>query len=168
MAIEVKDLHWTAGFLEGEGTFSGYIRRVPQKAAIIGIAAAQAASPEPLFKLAKLFGGTVNAKRSNFSICANPKPLQSWGLNNYRAVGLMMALYPLMSPRRQEQIQKVLAVWRSTPPMGRYRKDCRHGHLFDEKIPRASNGRRRCLPCERLKSKRHRERKRMRKAHANK
>ncbi len=109
MAGILYEMYWVAGFLDGEGSFSlsgGKPARTPRL---------QATQVElfPLEKLHRLFGGgTIRVQR--------PNPLSrhtchTWVLTGPRAAAIMMTIYPLMSPRRQGQIRRVLAIWEATP-----------------------------------------------------
>lgn len=91
------DLGWVAGFLEGEGCFylngSGAHR-------YCAISATQK-QKDPLNRLQSLLGG---------NIYQTTRGLWHWGLTKgIRAEEMMEILRPLMSPRRQEQIDLVLA-----------------------------------------------------------
>lgn len=108
--LSERDLGWTVGFLEGEGSFSlsgGTPAKHPR---------VQATQVQlwPLEKLQALFGGWISPKKpQGFGW----QPVNSWALTQGpQAVGLMMTLYPLMSPRRQEQIRHCLSIWKATPP----------------------------------------------------
>ena len=92
-----KDIYWAAGFLEGEGSFRlarGTVITAPQ------------VQREPLDRLQKMFGGTIAFRKRE-----NPKhsDIHIWSVCGSRARGVMMTLYSIMSPRRQEQIRKSLA-----------------------------------------------------------
>ena len=103
MFLSLCDIHYVAGFLEGEGSFS--IRGKVDPA----VSATQA-DREPLEKLSALFGGHIYPCKPNR---VSKKPLWVWNLNGKQAVGLMMTIYCLMTQRRQQQIQVVLLGWRS-------------------------------------------------------
>lgn len=92
----MADLHWAAGFLEGEGTFinSGNIQ----------IHASQTHEHEPIYKLQKLFGGTIIIKKA----IRNIKSQLRWSACGVRARGVALTLYSLLSPRRKNQIVKML------------------------------------------------------------
>ncbi len=100
MTCTLLDIHWTAGFIEGDGTivFNGRSLRM----------AATQAEKMPLEKLQSLWGGTIAPKQRNIGT----KPLQSWALGVEVGVGLMIMMYDLMSIPRQQQICKVLAQWK--------------------------------------------------------
>jgi hypothetical protein len=104
MVRAMHDLVWTAGFLEGEGAFSwcGHTPRV----------SADQANSWPLERLYRLFGGWVSPKKPT---PLSRKPMQTWAVGANYSAGLMMTLYGLMSPERQRQIARVLALWRATP-----------------------------------------------------
>lgn len=98
----MNEIWWVSGFLEGEGSFSALGGVSPR------VTAVQVES-EPLEKLVGLFGGTIYPKKpAGFG----KKPVQYWYLGGPQAIGLMMTVYPLMSPKRQGQIRKVLSVWK--------------------------------------------------------
>lgn len=105
--LTTADLHWAAGFLEGEGNFCFQGRQA-------AIRAAQKV-PNPLYKLQKLFGGSIYTGKNKIPI---------WGITSVKAAGLMMTLYSLMSPRRQGQICAALDAWKEHGPVhlrGEYR-----------------------------------------------
>jgi hypothetical protein len=83
----VPDMAWAAGFLEGEGHFTRYSSEQ------IRVKQVQA---EPLEKMQRLFGGSLELCRRN---------CYEWILCGQRARGLMMSVYVLMSPKRQEEIK---------------------------------------------------------------
>ena len=101
MAMKTVDVHWAAGFLDGEGSFAtcGSAARI------------QATQVElyPLKKLVRLFGGHISPKKLSG---LSKKPLHSWAQTNINAIGVMFMLYDLMSPPRQRQIEKAVALWR--------------------------------------------------------
>ena len=94
------NLYWAAGFIEGEGSFilnrgSCYIA-VHQK------------QREPLERLLAWFGGIIRQRPTDKRW---PNSLyHDWRAAGVRARGIMMTLYQLMSPRRQEQIRRALGV----------------------------------------------------------
>lgn len=115
-------LGWTAGFLEGEGHFRFHGTFCPQ-------ARAAQVQREPLDRLRLAFGGTIYwfPKHSKQGI-------HEWVLNGRDAIGLMMTLYPMMSPRRRLQIRTAIDTWRRRPGTGvnnRNRTHCKKGHPFD-------------------------------------
>lgn len=93
----LADLHWIAGFTEGEGSFGFYG----------GTECVQVSQvdTEPLAKLKRLLGGSVNMKDEPRG---NRQQSFSWMATGARARGVMLTLYPLLSLRRQEQIAKAL------------------------------------------------------------
>lgn len=106
------DLHWIAGFMEGEGSFmrkrSG--RATSKKSGdvfkAISVCAAQV-QREPLERLQKWLGGHVRFRPSKIPTQSD---CYSWGVFGARARGVAMTLYPLMSPKRQGQIRVALGV----------------------------------------------------------
>src|SRR3989442_11415790 len=110
--ITPRELEWCAAFLEGEGSF------------VLNGGSCQCAAPQkqrwPLDKLKRLLGGSVYVK---------PR-IHAWQASGERGAGIMMTLYPLMSPWRQAQIGRALVRWRELPPKQQYRAHCRNGHLY--------------------------------------
>lgn len=108
------DLSWTAGFLEGEGSFlvnhnSGRDRRSYPR-----VVATQA-DGEMLERLQGWFGGSVrrddrgepHRSQNHFS----KRPIFVWTLTGDNSLRLMLALRPFMSRRRQAQIDRVFDIF---------------------------------------------------------
>lgn len=93
-------VHWAAGILEGEGCYRNtkYTQQVWVTNNDLWV----------LEKLRHYFGGMINARKKY----DNPNWKQSylWRLSGPRARGFMLTMYSLMSPRRQEQIRKGMAL----------------------------------------------------------
>jgi hypothetical protein len=129
-------LVWTAGFLDGEGTFSARRwTRSPKVAPLIQCGQVQRA---PLEWLQACWGGSIDRLKRRASI-SRDLPIFNWRLHNSPAVRLMMTLYPLLSPNRRAQVRKALIAWHSRPPAPRYRTACPSGHPYGKD--------RRCRPC---------------------
>jgi hypothetical protein len=157
--ISDRDLVWAAGFLEGEGCF--YTARKNPNGASGGVTAAQV-QRWPLDKLRGIFGGSIALRRRQ----PPANDAWYWGLYGRDAVGLMMTLYGLLSPKRQAQIRAFLPRWKARPVMARFRSVCANGHPYDEKNTRRLEGRtrRQCRICSRAASARWRDRRRALKA----
>jgi hypothetical protein len=135
-----SDLAWTAGFLEGEGSFT---REWRDHGAVVR---ATQVERWPLDRLVALFGGSIGAYTRTDA--RHPHGFNLWNLKGTVAVGLMMTLYPMMSPKRRRQITAALTHWRAGQVPNRYRRACPYGHPY---IPRGA-GRtrgagRRCQRC---------------------
>ena len=137
----MRDLYWAAGFLEGEGAFGNQRTNVALTA--------QQVQREPLERLYRILGGrlaTFKAPHCSGGI------VHRWSSVGTRAAGLAMTLFPLMSPRRQEQIEQALAKWKAAGPsravVNRMKTHCPKGHEYTEantyRNPR--NGRQ-CIAC---------------------
>ena len=113
--MQIKDIYWLAGFLEGEGSFShqGRYTRVT----------ASQMQKEPLERVARLVGGRIHKY--------GEKRINEWGIYSSRAIGLIMTLFSIMSPRRQEQMRGCIDSWKSRPTAAKYRAHCIHGHAFN-------------------------------------
>jgi|SRR5208282_3534161 len=110
--LTTADLHWAAGFIEGEGSFS-------RGGSGITMGANQV-QKEPLEKLQRLFGGCLHL---NAPKRPTHQPCWQWTLGSRAAAATMMTLYILMSTRRRQQIEKRLLTWRltSSRPSRKYR-----------------------------------------------
>jgi hypothetical protein len=149
-------LHWAAGFLEGEGSFR-FHRHKPGGGATPEVTAVQV-QREPLDRLHAAFGGSVYWRPTH-----GRQGIHVWQINSYRAMGVMMTLFPLMSPNRKEQIRRAIVEWRARPGTGyanRLKTHCPRGHAYDaidrkkprrgsHRGPRATGLSRRCKTCQR-------------------
>ena len=91
--VNLIDLAWAAGFLEGEGCF--YMNGKKPRVVV------NQKQLEPLVRLQEMAGGKIY----------KPRTRDYYSLQIHRreeALGLMRSLYPYMSTRRREQIQKCL------------------------------------------------------------
>jgi hypothetical protein len=91
------EIGWIAGFLEGEGSFA---KRGS------GVTATQV-QKEPIVRLLQMLGGRIYLRRR----VDKPKAQKNrwlWTIGGARARGVMLTIYPLMSPKRQLQIRRSL------------------------------------------------------------
>lgn len=102
--INTKELYWAAGFLEGEGSFGCWSKSKAHGRYRQFVVCAEQVQREPLERLLKLFGGSINSGR----VRDNKNRIFRWRVYSTRARGLAMTLFCLMSPRRKEQIHKML------------------------------------------------------------
>ena len=95
-----SDLYWAGGIWEGEGS--------SQRAGLkkhVGTELVSVSQKDPwiLERLRALFGGSVaRQKRPNQGV------LYRWIITGARARGFLMSIYGIVSPRRQEEIRKVM------------------------------------------------------------
>lgn len=143
MAIDLHELYWAAGFLEGEGSF---VACGPYKQPRISCPQLQRA---PLERLQRLFGGGIcDSERISTWYCAGPL-----------AAGLMMTLWTLMSPKRREQIEAALKPWREKPlfrsSVPAATGKCQRGHDWvPQNISTHKSGLRFCRLCNLERQKR--------------
>lgn len=123
------DIAWAAGFLEGEGSF------VPSSCRVSAVQKQR----EPLERLRRIFGGHIITQRKR-----DGRELGYWYLGSHPGAAVMMTLYPLMSPRRREQIRHALAHWRTLKVSERFRVACPRGHAY---VKRNAFGSRVCREC---------------------
>lgn len=90
------ELAWAAGFLEGDGWFQPQPR----------VGATQV-EWDPIARLVSMFGGAVTHKKPR---TATQNHYLEWSVYGARARGVMMTLYPFMSPKRKAQIRASLPV----------------------------------------------------------
>lgn len=120
--ISVKDIAWAAGFLEGEGSFSA------ADAGGVSVTACQV-QREPLERLVRLFGGNVSGPHTPSGI--GKQPIHRWGVHGKRAAEIAMTLWTLLSPRRREQVEALLAKWKAAPGHRNLQKThCPQGHEY--------------------------------------
>lgn len=145
------NLGWAAGFLEGEGSFSGgaKMRHAPS------VSAAQV-EKEPIDRLISIFGGKCKQRITRgFST----KPIWIWSLDAYRSVQVMMTLYTLMSPRRKEQIEIVLRHWATSRRVRRRgATECLRGHPQTAENVFVVRGYSKCRQCRTLNKRARRAR----------
>ena len=138
MAVNVHELYWAAGFLEGEGSFIG------SKKSAFQVTACQV-QKQPLERLVKLFGGTLFWREPGN---LRQHAIWRWVRCGKYAAGIMMTLYSLLSPRRQEQAKSALTHWKSLKIKDR--ELCRKGHEYKTVgVYIAPAGWRTCRECKR-------------------
>lgn len=153
--LRLEDLHWIAGFLEGEGTFC-------RCGGTINVSVSQV-QKEPLERLFNFLGGNI--------ICVTPnnpnrKTYYKWDIFGETAEILIKTVFSLMSPKRKNKISEVLSWYASRP--GRNfvksgRKTCRKGlHQWNDTNTFVDyRGKRTCRLCNRLAQERYRVKKKM-------
>lgn len=104
----VQELAWSAGFLEGEGYFKGVQQKTITPCAYAYIQCSQV-QKEPVERLLKYFGGSL---KQYGPYSTNRQAYWQWTVYGDRALGVMMTLYKFMSPKRQQEIREVIALWK--------------------------------------------------------
>ncbi len=105
--INIVDLHWAAGFLDGEGSFQALERN--GNATVVSD---QKYRPS-LEKLQRIFGGYIYIRRRKpGSAFPGSQDYFIWQVAGRRAIEVMMTLYVLMSPYRKGQIEKAIQRWK--------------------------------------------------------
>lgn len=154
--IAIKDLHWAAGFLEGEGSF-GPCGGPSRQSGQVRITCHQVET-QPLLKLKALFGGHVMGPHRGPN-----RPIYLWSLQYRAAVSVMMTLYQLFSAKRQKQIRKTLDHWRSFRAHRGTWTECQRGHSLsgDNLYVDTGTGKRGCKTCRRRHSANYREKQKL-------
>jgi hypothetical protein len=105
--MKATDLHWAAGFLEGEGCFTP----INKKHARISVSQK---NEEPLLKLQALMGGSIKPLTRVRPMLVGGRIVQQessilrWTLNGLAAKPFLEKLLPLMSVKRQGQMKTSL------------------------------------------------------------
>ncbi len=141
--LDIKQIFWIAGFLEGEGSFGSGYRPC--------VVSASQVEKEPIQRLHSLLGGVVDTY-SRKAVTGNI--YYRWRLQSIRALGLMMTIYNLMSPKRKKQILFQILTWKNSAGRGwqRHKTVCPLGHPYDsENTYKTPQGHRRCRICAKLR-----------------
>ena len=118
--INERDLYWLAGLLEGEGSFTTAGRRgrsTRQPVIALGMT-----DEQPVKRAAQLMGSSVYSYQPRRP---NSKRNYQMRVNGKNAVPWLLVLKPLLSPRRQSQIDHCLEVAEAMPGTARGE---RNGH----------------------------------------
>ena len=113
MTISIRELEWAAGFLEGDGCFTYGTSPTVSVTQVV---------EWPVKKLQRLFGGGLSARR----IEGRSNLYNQWSIHGRRAIGVMLTLYTLMSPKHQDRIKTQIARWKAAPGSG-WRKGNKRG-----------------------------------------
>lgn len=165
MISKDMEIGWIAGFLDGDGCFGWYgekrnsTRR--QRKQWVGYPSVIASQNflEPLERISKTFPGTVRYITTH----KNGNKQYEYRVNNKIAIDIMVAVYPIISSRRQEKIQEIIANYASREaerledsifcPKGHSRDE--HGFIVKSG---ANKGNRRCKLCDKEWTKIHKDR----------
>jgi len=122
MSVNIKDICWLAGLLEGEGCFIISKNKTPRIQ--LGMC-----DLDVVEHAAKLLGGvTIYTAKT----IVDRKTFYVLQLGGSKAIGWMMTIYQFMGERRKTKIKEILSVWKQTRST-RIRKmgeTCSRGHLL--------------------------------------
>ena len=138
MSISTRSLYWTAGFLEGDGSF------LFSKARNVTVSAAQV-QRWPLDKLQGMFGGSISIH--HYPDRPTWQSVHRWVLTGTKAAGLMMTLFSLMTVYRKEQIKKALEGWKTKEIPHQYVTHCPQGHAYTPENTYLYKNMRQCKTC---------------------
>jgi hypothetical protein len=153
--MDIKELYWLAGIIEGEGCFDA-TRRRSNGAHYPHITVNMTDEDvvrrcHAVAKVGTVYGPHLSPSR------AHHQPIWTWKVGKMAdAVGLMMTLYPIMGERRQAKIRERLAMWQAEDHPGRNPKltHCHRGHLYDdENTYTTPSGIRSCRECTRVSNR---------------
>jgi len=148
--MNIKELYWAAGFLEGEGSFSIRDRKSTKHGRSVDLKASQL-NPEPLYRLRTFLGGAIYGPYMNRIAIksGHSRPYMEWHLGGKNAAGAFMTLYVLMSDLKRRQITRALTIWKTVPVRGIGMSACKRGHEFDVVNTYSWRGHRSCRQCQR-------------------
>lgn len=110
--IEIRDIAWLAGLMEGEGSFSTYRKRHRQDGhKRVAQLTLMMTDEDVVAKAAQLMGTRVYGPYGPYRGCTK----QCWQvhMSGKRAIAWMFTLYPLMGKRRREAIERAVAEWKT-------------------------------------------------------
>jgi len=107
MAVDIKDIYWLAGLIEGEGCFGIYVN-VPR----LQIAMTDRDTIE---KCCRILNANIYNNSSNPSKPDHYKDRYECVIRGQVAIEWMLTLYSLMSKRRQNKILQILEDWKKVP-----------------------------------------------------
>ena len=103
--VQVKDIAWLAGFLEGEGSFTAHAKRFPRITfKLVDLDVAERA--------AMLLGGNVRGPYRGKYFKEHYQSIYSVSVNGSAAIGWMLTIYSLMGARRKKRIYNLLKYWK--------------------------------------------------------
>lgn len=108
MTLSTAQIHYLAGWLEGEGCFDSHHNAAGRMYPRI---VACSKDKDSLEKVQAIMGGRIYQRPSP----KKPEHAQQWYIQlskSRQAVGWMMTLYPLLSKRRQAKIEQLLSAWK--------------------------------------------------------
>jgi hypothetical protein len=120
--MDMKELYWLGGLLEGEGCFSMVGRSKIGESTTPRISIGSS-DLDVIQRAQRSLGGTISScpnKGGNLlkkpAVMKNTHYLQIYGRN---AVSWMMTLFSLLGERRRNQVVKTLTSWKARPGVGR-------------------------------------------------
>ena len=112
--IEVRDIHWLAGLLEGEGCFQAN-RNVASPMISLSMADSDVVQKVSVLWRSKISSHVPKPNPLRYPL-AGPQPtykrVYTTRVYGSRAAGWGMTLYCLMGERRKKGIHDILAMWR--------------------------------------------------------
>ena len=122
--INLNDIAWAAGFLEGDGHFGWhrdgkFLRKDGTYGKKYGqpVIVADQVNIEPLLKLQTIFGGWIGGPYKT-----NRQSRYRWEVSSNKAASIMMTLWHFLSTQKRKQVEHALGTWRLTPTRGGFRR----------------------------------------------
>lgn len=110
--IDIKDIYWLAGWLEGEGCFN-LSRDGEFKQFRIEYSSTDLDAIQKVNKLLNTDQKIFIRKQTYSKIGNKNKPEYYTKIAGTHAISWMMTLYPLMGNRRRSKIKEIISIWKS-------------------------------------------------------
>ena len=123
--MELKDIYWVAGILEGEGSF-GFYRGSP-------CIQVQMTDKDVIERVASILGLNM---RSPWVRKDGHKPVWSCVASGKKAAQWMMTLLPILGERRREKVEDSIRKWRASPNIPRASRGSRLPAICHPEKPR--------------------------------
>lgn len=117
-----ETLAWAAGFLEGEGSFCFTCRKGKTRDYyLLSIQAGQhKRSVDVLYKLQSILGGTISGPYKNSTDKKGQENMLMWGIyKQIEVYAIIIALFPLLSSRRQTKCLELIEGFKKDHKVGR-------------------------------------------------
>lgn len=143
--ININQLYWAAGIIEGEGTFIHTRNYLTLRVAMT--------DEDIINRLQAIFNFGKIIKRKPLK--SNEKLMFIWSVTKQvHAAGLMMTLLSLMGKRRSDKIKECLKIWKEKEQKRMNELYCINGHKLEDNIY-IHNNVRICKECRKLRSQKY-------------
>lgn len=105
--FSIEDRAWAAGFIDGDGAISFYMRPDRETEFFIKVFAVNT-NIEPLRKLQMMFGGSINQMNRERDD-RNWKASWTWGVSHRRAERVILAIWPFLVCKHEQAMEAIKA-----------------------------------------------------------
>lgn len=125
MTIDLIDIAWAAGFIEGDGHIGWHDYKNKHGYPVI---TADQVNLEPLHKLHRIFGGKLYGPYKTYR-----QPRGRWEVAGQKSIGIMFTLWSFLSREKQAQVKFAVRNWLDTPQVGGDRRSKHWGKKTDKR-----------------------------------